>query len=250
MNTNKIKIKSRFYINAYNLTEKRSLVLKDDIFHHLYNVLRCKVNDYISLFNEIDGEFLAQIISLNKKEAEVILKHQIYKPKKKEINIHLAYAPLKKDANNYVLEKSCELGVTEITQVITQNTVNKPLDTDKIRQKLIFASQQCERLDVPIVNQPISLKKFLDTNKNKKIFWLYERESQYTLSEYLNKYSKEKFNDIIILIGPEGGFSETEVSILKTLDFITQVHINTNILRAETACVVSLVNFQVICCNF
>lgn len=250
MNKEKIKIKSRFYINSQPLRVELCLAIKDAPFHHLSSVLRSQVGDDISLFNEIDGEFLATITSLNKKEAQVELLSITKEPYINKFNIHLAFAPLKKDANDYALEKSCELGITEVTQVITQNTVNKPLDVDKINQKILQASQQCERLDIPKINVSSSLSKFLDIHKNKKIFWLYERSSEHTFSEYLQANIKENFNDIIILIGPEGGFSDAEVELLKSLDFITQVHLNTNILRAETACIVALVNFQVISCNF
>lgn len=249
MNTHKIKIKSRFYINDSTLDLGKIITIKEDIFHHLSVVLRCNINDFISLFNEIDGEFIAQITSLNKKEAQATVKEQIKKPKKNKYQIHLAYAPLKKDANDYTIEKSCELGITEITQVITQNTSNKPLELNKLWQKLSFATQQCERLDIPKVNNATTLSKFLDANKNKKIFWLYERKSENSFSEYLHKNSQDDFSDIIILIGPEGGFSNNEVTLLSSLKYVHQVHLNTNILRAETACIVALVNFQVIYCN-
>lgn len=251
MNTKKIKIKSRFYINFPSLNVGISLTLKDAIFHHLSSVLRARPLDYISLFNEIDGEFLAQITKIGKKEAEVELQSKIKEPKPNDFNIHLAYAPLKKDANDYALEKSCELGVNEITQIITQNTVNKPTDLDKLTQKLTQATQQCERLDIPSVHSSTSLAKFLDLQRDKKIFWFYERSlgDKKTFSEYLRDNKTENFKDIIILIGPEGGFSKTEIELLQSLDFVIKVHLNTNILRAETACVTALVNFQVIIGN-
>ncbi|MDR0484076.1 MAG: 16S rRNA (uracil(1498)-N(3))-methyltransferase [Alphaproteobacteria bacterium] len=249
MNTNnKNKIKTRLFVNTNFLEENSFITIDGSAFHHL-NVLRIKLLDYISVFNAY-GEFLAQITSINKKEATIKVLHLIKSAKSKKFNLHLAYAPLKKDANDYALEKATEVGVNEITQIITKNTVNKPIDVDKITQKVILATQQCERLDIPQVNLSINLEKFLETHKNKLIFWLYERGSDSTLSQYLLENKTQEFKDVIFLIGPEGGFAESEINLLNSLNFVKQVHLNTNILRAETACVASLINFQVISCNF
>ncbi|MCL2566630.1 MAG: 16S rRNA (uracil(1498)-N(3))-methyltransferase [Alphaproteobacteria bacterium] len=242
-----MKIKTRLFINA-PLKENSSQKIGGASFHHL-SVLRIKMLDYISVFNA-SGEFLAQVSAMGKKELTVNVLQLIKAPALKNCHLHLAYAPLKKDANDFVLEKSVELGVHEITQVITAFTTNKPVDIEKSSQKLILSSQQCERLDVPVINHSLNLEKFLDKYKNQQIFWLYERSNGITMSQYLLNNKETHNKEIIFLVGPEGGFSSDEVNFLQSIDYVKQVHFNTNILRAETACLAALINFQIISCNF
>ncbi|MDR2007925.1 MAG: 16S rRNA (uracil(1498)-N(3))-methyltransferase [Alphaproteobacteria bacterium] len=241
-----MKIKTRIFIDA-PLKENSTVAVSDNQLHHLVVVLRIATGEYVSVFNS-GGEFLSKVSGIGKKEATLQVLNLMRTAVKADFHLHLAYAPLKKDANDFVLEKAVELGAHEITQVRTEYTVNKPLDADKISQKLILATQQCERLDVPAVNPHINLAKFLDKYKNSTIFWLYERGDGITMSQYLRENTD--LREVIFLIGPEGGFSPAEVNLLQSLDFVKQVHFNTNILRAETAALAALINFQIISCNF
>jgi 16S rRNA (uracil1498-N3)-methyltransferase len=234
------KAKTRVYIKE-QITQNSCLDIKADQAHHISVVLRIGTGDYISIFNETHGEFLGKVIkaSKNNVEVEIVEKLKDFIPEKNITN--LFFAPLKKDATDFVIEKATELGITSITQVLTQYTVNKPIETNKLEQKLTQATQQCGRLDVPMINSPCKLTIILE--KTKHILWLNEKRLGVTLSEYVLK--NNELNVFNILIGPEGGFSKEEFEILSTHKNVIPVYLNTNTLRAETACLASIINIKI-----
>lgn len=225
-----------------------NITLEQDDFNHLIHVLRCKVGDIIGIFNNIHGEFRAEIIAINKKNLLIEVLEKIREPIVYNHNLHLAYAPLKKDATDCLLEKATELGVNTITQIISARCVNNPLDVNKINSKIINATQQCERLDVPTTNPTFKLKDFVTQYQSKAhIFWLNEFFLGSTLTTTLRDIQLI-YPEIIFLIGPEGGFAQEEVDFLR--QYTTAVYFNANILKAETAAIASLLNFHIIHCNF
>lgn len=222
--------------------------LEENNFNHIINVLRCKVDDNIGIFNNIDGEFNTKIVSINKKNLIIKVLEKVREPVAYKYNMHLCYVPLKKDASDFLIEKAVELGINTITQVISDRGVNNPLDLEKIQAKTINATQQCERLDAPNILATHKLKDFIVTHKNKAhIFWFNEFFIGTTFTKYLSTNTLTH-REIIFLIGPEGGFSKEEA------DFLTQhttaVHFNSNILKAESAAIASILNFAIINCNF
>ncbi len=247
LNKKDYKIKSRFY-HCSNLSPTQILTLDADIFHHIIKVLRAKDNDYLTLFNERDGEFLVKIISIEKKSLKAITIEKIRSYEKSNFNLHLAFAPLKKEATDIVFEKACELGVNTLSNVLTAYSNNKPIEPYKVKQKLISSSQQCGRLDIPTFLPPLSLKNFLEEYQDATIFWAYEQQTDITLSAYLKNHMAIK--DPIFLIGAEGGFSPEEAILLKNSANVIPIHFNGNTLRAETACIAALIYFQIISCNF
>ncbi len=214
--------------------------LLEDQYKHIVVVLRVKINHHITLFNEQYGEFLAKIHKIDKHSVQVYVVKKIKDYKKDDLQIILAYSPLKKNCNDFVIEKSTELGIKKIVQIITERTVNKPILEHKITQKCILSAQQCGRIDIPNVMESISLKDFINNHNTLPIFWLNEDRNSIKLVNSIEKFIGIE-NKIIILIGPEGGFSDKEKEFLYTKKNVNNVYLDTNILRAETAVIAAIV---------
>ena len=234
-----LKIKARYYINDI-LKVNQELLLHEIPAYHFTTVLRGKNQDYIRVFNEKYGEFTAQIIGIHRQQVTIQILEQYKKYVLPTQHLHLAFAPLKKDANDIVLEKATELGAQEISFIITERTTNKPIDPQKGTLKVINATQQCERLDIPTINPSVTLSSFL-TKYNTPIFWLNEKRISQTLQQQLQK---TWVDNPIFLIGPEGGFTSAEYQLLGRNKNVHPVHFKGNILKAETACLTALILYQ------
>jgi 16S rRNA (uracil1498-N3)-methyltransferase len=233
------KVKSRYFINE-NFVNNLNIKIVESNYHHLKNVLRASIGDYFTIFNKECGEYICQIVEISKNyiNAKIIEKTAQYK--QPNIKTTIAFAPLKQDANAFVLEKATELGANDFINIITQKTVNKPQDIEKNWFKCKLASEQCKRLDVPSILQQETLVNFLNKN-TKPILWLNEKLLGSTITQW-SKNEKLPPSEIILLFGPEGGFSLDEFEILKADKLVHPIFLNTNILRAETAIVASLVS--------
>lgn len=193
--------------------------------HYLKNVLRKRSGDEIIVFNG-ETEWKAVI-----RDKNVELIHQLRRlEEKREIN--LIFAPIKSHRIDIIFEKSTELGVTNFFPVITSRTIVSKINIQKAQSWVIEASEQCGRIDIPIISEPINLNKFLTSwPENKKIFFCDEDETRTKID------TKESLS---ILVGPEGGFSDEERRMLRAKDYIIPISLGKNILRAETACLCAL----------
>ena len=219
------------------------LSLSQDSVHHLRTVLRYDVGQGVRLFDGIHGEWLGVLESLDKKKGTVLLQDQIRSQdtNTENTNIHIAFAPLKKTAQDIAIEKSVELGVNSITLIQTDRTnVNMgSLKEDKIVARMVQASQQCERLVIPDFMGIMSLETLIHSN-NHDILYCAESGVAQSLShviETLQTRAKDTQpqKNITLLVGPEGGFTPDEFHQLEQCPFAYAVSLGPRILRAETA---------------
>lgn len=199
--------------------------------HHIKDVLRMKNDDLIRLVDIEHQVFLSRLIINEEVNAEVIEK---LNQNENEKEIIYCAAMIKKDNWEYVLQKATELGATTIVPLITSRTIihhdQKDIDKKLERYNKIVqtAMQQSNRSDNCQVVYPIKLK---DINLYKADINLlaYEVNKENYIKNYL-----EKDKSICFVIGPEGGFEQKEVDLLKEYGFIS-VNLGSRILRAETA---------------
>ena len=223
----------RLYVED-DLAQGTEIIIQDMHTHYLKNVLRKKPGDQIRLFNGKHGEWVGEIKELAKKSGAAVpdkcLKEQI----EREHRLHLLFAPIKKARMDMLIEKSVELGVTDLHPVITQNTENRRLNYNRLRSQIIEASEQCERLNIPRLHDETSLKKLLaEWHEPQTLFVALER-SPHTM--HLTTASDHAF----ILIGPEGGFTEKEHEDMLAHRAVTAISLGEHILRAETAALKAL----------
>ena len=207
--------------------------------HYLSKVMRVKENEVFSLFNK-GGEWEAKILGISKNTVEFKITKQL---RQKEITkeLWLAFSPIKLNYQNFMLQKATELGVTKFLPIIFDRTVVRKINKDRIEKIVIEASEQSNRINVPIIEEAQDLNGFLKKNSMNLIFT--------DLNSNIKKIDKSKFTDkpICIIIGPEGDFSETEREKILSFKGVQPIKINENILRSETAVIsaISIVNYVI-----
>lgn len=230
----------RLYIEIDSITLNSNLELDKDKTHYLKNVMKRNIGDDILLFNAISGEFLCEIIELSKKKTLVAVKKQT-RPQFNCKALELYFAPVKKTPTDIIIEKTTELGVTDIYPVFTDNTIVNRVNTNRLTSIAIEASEQSRRLDIPTIHKEDKLKSTLQNWDNSKIlYYLDETGAGKSAVEILKETNKTP----CFLIGPEGGFSKSELEYLAKQEFTRAISLGSRILRAETACISALSIYQ------
>ncbi len=216
------------------------VTLSENQSHYAANVMRLNVNDPLLVFNGQDGEWLAEAETIGKKKVTVELKTQT-RAQAAAADIWLVFAPIK-NKTEFVVEKAVELGAAKILPVLTRHSVVKSVNQEKLETNAIEAAEQCERLDVPPIENLQDLPHLLAK-------WPSERELLYAdesgdgiaLKQLLPALSPKPR---AVLIGPEGGFSPEEQRLLKSKPFVKSFTLGPRILRADTASVAALACVQ------
>lgn len=218
----------------------RTLTLSKNQSHYTVNVMRALVGDGICIFNGKDGEWVADISGMDKKNVALTLvcRHLEYKPVP---DVWLVFAPIKHKTDG-VVEKATELGVSKIIMVPTMHGVVKSVNMEKMTMHAIEAAEQCERHDVPILETCRDLPALLGSWPTDRIL-LYGDESGGggAFGDVLQSLPKGKY---ALLIGPEGGFSKQEHQMLAAAKFAKAFGMGPRILRADTAAVAALACLQ------
>ena len=213
--------------------------LDKDQSHYLNKVMRIKENEVFSLFNS-DGEWEAKILGISKNTIEFKIIKQL---RQKEIakELWLAFSPIKSNYQNFMLQKATELGVTKFLPIIFDRTVVRKINKDRLEKIVIEASEQSNRINIPVIESTQDLNDFLKKNSMDLIFA--------DLNSNIKKVDKSKLTDkpVCIIIGPEGDFSETEREKILSFKDVQSIKINENILRSETAVIsaISIVNYVI-----
>ena len=220
---------------SLNLTAK----LDKSQSHYVSKVMRVKVSEVFSLFNS-GGEWEAKILSISKSIVEFnIIKQLRQKESSKEL--WLAFSPIKSNYFNFMIQKATELGVTKFIPIIFDRTIVRKINKERLKKVIIEAAEQSNRINVPYIEEPKSLKDFLSNEKMDLIFT--------DLNSQNKKIDLEKLtsNPTCIIIGPEGDFSEEERGQILTFKCVQSIKINENILRSETAVIsaLSIVNYSI-----
>lgn len=229
-----------FFISSKNINNNIITINDSDNYNHIARSLRIRKGENLLLIDENQIQYETVVNEINKNEINVKI---VSKNKSKRIlpfNIYLAQSPLRSDAQNFVIEKATELGVKGIYPVHTDNCALKEdiIDkkTDKWQKIMYEASKQCERADIPTCFERTTLENLI--KQYDKIIVFCERIATRTLKD-VESFKKDE--NLLVIIGPEGGFSKKEFEMFKTnkLEMIT---LGDLILKAETAVTVGLGN--------
>ena len=208
--------------------------------HYLTKVMRVKVGESFSLFNQ-SGEWEAKINEISKGIVEFTVLKKL-REKDNEKDIWLAFTPIKSNFFSFMIQKATELGVTKFLPIITDRTIVRKINYERIEKIIIEASEQSNRIVVPKIEKTQNLNLFLKNNNNKIniIFGDLNTENQ-----NLDPKIKKENKPICIIIGPEGDFTESEREKILNFKSVQSLKINNNILRTETAAIsaLSIVNY-------
>jgi 16S rRNA (uracil1498-N3)-methyltransferase len=217
-------------------TQRDKIPLPVEECHYLLRVLRLKAGDEIIVYNEQAGEWSAALTDVTKTSCAVQLQRMLRQPFVEPIT-RLVYAPLKHDAMSMVFEKATELGVTHFQPIMTDFAQKYNVHADKVMRQLKQASQQCERLAVPELLEPMPFRAFLESCVDGDyLFIAMERSDARSLTESLAAFDRS--NSCTFIVGPEGGFSKAEKELVKRMPYVRCVSLGKTVLRAETAAIV------------
>lgn len=224
----------RLYVDQ-PLAAGQAVSIEGPAHHYLKNVLRIEAGQFIRLFNGRDGEFSARVNAASKKTVDVLPEKQLRAQKNATREVHLLFAPIKKERMDFLIEKAVELGATHIHPVLTQNTDVRKINEDRLNAQMIEAAEQCERLDIPALMPAKDLFAALAVwNKNILMLAALERFDAQPLTKRILP------GNVAVLIGPSGGFTREEMEKIAALSFIQPVSLGENILRSETAAAAAL----------
>ena len=228
----------RIYFNYNNneyISSNSELILPDRCNNHLINVFRMKIYDEVIIYNKEYGEWLCSITEINRNKI-LVQCNKLLRKYQNNISASLAFCIIKYDNVKLIIEKCTELGITDFYPLISDYTQYSKLNIDKLNLISIQASEQSERLDVPIIHNIFNINEFIN-NLPINVKW-------YSAIERINNTSNiDVKTNIGFIIGPEGGFSEREKKLL--INKTEQISLSKNVLRAETACIscASLFNY-------
>ncbi len=220
--------------------DKMQLRLEGSEFRHLTKVLRKKTGDLLTI---TDGElnvYFCRISDVGRNNLSCKILERNYNLYEPEINIRLCISLLKNSSRlEFAIEKAVELGVKIIQPVVTEHTVNKSVfsknKSERLNKIILSASCQSQRCFIPKLNSLLSLPELIETTKQ-----YVNKIVMYEFSDSNGEIPIEDFADeILLLIGPEGGFSTKEISELKENNWIVK-SLGKRKLRAETASIISI----------
>ena len=207
--------------------------------HYLFKVMRINIGQSFSLFNQ-SGEWEAKVQNINKGIIEFSIIRKLRSAENGK-EIWLAFAPIKLNYLNLMIQKATELGVTRFIPILTERTIVRKLNEKRINKIITEASEQSNRLKVPILNKLTKLDTFLKSNQNTNIIFG-------DLNTNNNRVDLKNKDPLCVLIGPEGDFSIKERENILKLKNIIPLKINGNILRSETAAIsmISIISFNLL----
>jgi 16S rRNA (uracil1498-N3)-methyltransferase len=207
--------------------------------HYLGKVMRLKAGDAVKLFDDKSGEYLAVITAIGKRDLILEIKG-LLRTRETVPDLWLCCAPIKRDRMSYMIEKATELGIGRIIPVQTNRSVVDKINPEKLRATMIEASEQCERTALPRLDPIVKLSQLLAT-------WPTDRHLFFA-DERLHSLDNESFQTALtrhpgpaaIMIGPEGGFTDSENDAIRAHSCTIPVSLGPRILRAETAAIAAI----------
>ena len=225
----------RFY-HPNPLDLNQIIILDEFSSHHALRVMRVKVDDFLILFNGDGFEYRVRVSDIYKKTINVEILSKEKNNNESPININLFQSISSNEKMDMVIQKATELGVNSIQPIFTsRSTIKLSLDRTKKRlihwkQVSISACEQSGRSKIPTIKSPIEFDQISEGIKTNSLNLLLHPDNLEESSNLPNEYS----GDINVFIGPEGGFSQDEVLLLKKQNCIN-IQLGPRILRTETA---------------
>jgi 16S rRNA (uracil1498-N3)-methyltransferase len=234
-------IATRLHVEA-RLETGATVGLGHDRAHFLRSVLRLKAGRVVALFNAEDGEWLARIDGLGRGWCSLVVVERRRDPEQMP-DLWLVFAPIKRARLDFLVEKATELGCARLQPVFTHRTAVARVNVERLRSNVREAVEQCERLTLPEVSEPMTLEALLaDWPAGRRLLVAMETGAVPPIDTVLSEAGPA--TPWAILVGPEGGFAPEEVARLTNCDFVRAVGLGPRILRSDTAAIAALACWQ------
>ncbi|MEQ8968515.1 MAG: 16S rRNA (uracil(1498)-N(3))-methyltransferase [Azospirillaceae bacterium] len=223
--------RTRLYVSE-DLSAGAAVALGGDRAHYLRGVLRLAPRAPVALFNGRDGEWRATIEALDKRGARLRVEGR-RRPQTQAGDLWAVFAPIKKARLDFLAEKATELGATALQPVFTRHTDVGRVNIARLAANAVEAAEQCERLDVPAVREPVDLAGLLEAwPADRALLVCVEVGEAEPAAAAARRLSG---GPAAVLTGPEGGFRQSELDLMRGLPFVHPVGLGPRVLRAETA---------------
>jgi 16S rRNA (uracil1498-N3)-methyltransferase len=238
---------SRLYVNAA-LNVGGRIELDDDAAHYVRSVLRLKQDQNIVLFHGQGGEYVGRFSEVSRKHVRVEIETYFQRDVESPLQVNLGMGISRGDRMDWAVQKAVELGVAKLTPLLTERCVTKLTD-EKKQQRLQHwqhivqhAAEQSGRTRLPEMSDIIDISEWLSQQQGLRIFL--DPYAQHSLTDLQPENQR-----VTLLSGPEGGFSESERQLAKSVGFIP-VRMGARILRTETAVLSALTAVQTLWGDF
>ena len=229
--------KIRLYVDQ-PLAPGQAVRLSPDQAHYLAGVMRLTAGALVLLFNGRDGEWRAVLAEAGRRNAVAVCEAQT-RALALPPDLWLIFAPIKKARTDFIVEKAVELGVRRILPVQTRYTNSERIRQDRLQAHAVEAAEQCGATVVPDVAELQALDRLLTAwPAGRRLIWC--DEALAGQPAHLNDAPAPA----AILIGPEGGFAETEAKRLRGMKGVVPLSLGPRILRADTAAVAAITLWQ------
>jgi 16S rRNA (uracil1498-N3)-methyltransferase len=234
----------KFFVSKENVFGNCCTIEGEDV-KHIYKVLRLESGDRVNINDGEGNEYLGEIEEVNKKEVKVNLLERIELNNESNLKVHLYQGMPKSAKMDFIVQKCTELGISQVTPIITERVVVKTelsefKKVDRWNRIALEACKQSKRSLIPIINTPIEFDELLINLKEYDLIVVpYENQEGQGIKYLASQVQNKEIKDVAIIIGPEGGFEESEVGALEQLGAYI-VTLGPRILRTETAGFVAL----------
>ena len=238
-----------------------TVTFKDEVFHHIFDVCRQTAGQHFEVLTEDSKAYLVEVTAVEKKHAQAKIIEEREIQKLPTPHVHIALSVSRYHVMDSIMERAVEMGVSSILPFCSEYSfIRKPnnLPTGKMERWnkiIVSATQQCGRGELMKISEPVEWSQMLNliepsTNPDNKNLCLFAYEGQDILGVREHILAIRKSNNVApenlwIIVGSEGGFSEQEVSLMQQLG-LNPVTLGSQVLRVETACLtlVSVLKYE------
>ena len=232
----------RLFVNA-DLSAGKTVPLEREQINYLVNVLRMETGAKVLIFNGRDGEWLAELVQPTRKTAVLNTLEQT-RAQTPPSRITYAFAPLKSARLDYIVQKAVEMGVSAMVPVLTQRTQVNRLKDERLFANAIEAAEQCGILSLPVIHPECKFAQWLRDLPATSLLVFCDEDAE-AKDPIVALRAHRGAQEIVVLIGPEGGFDPREREALLARAGTCRLSLGPRILRADTAAVAALAAVQI-----
>ena len=228
----------RLYVRS-PLGDGATVELDGNQANYLGNVMRLGAGAELLVFDGESGEWLARIAEAGKKRMTLSVERRTREPESIP-DVWLAFAPVKRAQTDWLVEKATELGAAQLLPVMTRRTVAERVKLERLQSIAVEAAEQCGRTVLPEIGEPVTLTQLLDArDPQRRLYFADESGGEAATDAF-------RAGPALILVGPEGGFTEEERALVRAAPTSVAVSLGPRILRAETAALAALATYMAV----
>lgn len=205
--------------------------------NYLGNVMRLGIGAEALLFDGANGEWVARVAEVGKKRMTLVAERP-GRPQEAVPDLALAFAPVKRQETDWLVEKATELGIARLEPVTTQRTIVERVKLERLESIAIEAAEQCNRTSVPTIAGPVTLKQFLAARDPHRTLYFADEDGGEPAAAAFQQ------GPATILTGPEGGFTDDERAMVRAAQNVVAISLGPRILRAETAALAAIATWM------